>query len=66
VSFLTSALISATFEAYSLHANCDRARGDLDLLQDEGSRLKVALHGVKSRSELAEPSLWEVEFTWCR
>jgi hypothetical protein len=46
--------------------NCDRARGDLDLLQDEGSRLKLALHGVKSRSELAEPSLWEVEFTWCR
>ncbi|KAL5660828.1 hypothetical protein ACJX0J_027953, partial [Zea mays] len=48
-------------KASSLHAECYRARGDLDLLKDDGSRLKMALHRVKSHIELAESSLQEVE-----
>lgn len=48
-------------KASSLHAECYRARGDLDLLKDDGSRLKMALHRVKFHIELAESSLQEVE-----
>jgi chromosome segregation ATPase len=48
-------------EVSPLHAECDGARGDMDHLQDEGSRLKETPRGVKSRIELAKSSSWEVE-----
>lgn len=44
-----------------MHAECDGARGDMDHLRDEGSRLKETPRGVKSRIELAKSSSWEVE-----
>lgn len=48
-------------EVSPLHAECDGARGDMDHLWDEGSRLKETPCGVKSRIELAKSSSWEVE-----
>jgi hypothetical protein len=40
---------------------CDGARGDVDRLQDEGSRLGETLQGVKSHVGLVKSSSHEVE-----
>jgi hypothetical protein len=63
---LRSKICCLRSEAPSLHAECDRAHGDMDHLRNEGSRLGETLRGVKSCVGWLNHLCGRRRFTWCK